>query len=352
MAYRFKNSSETLSKKRALGVAIELGAMRAIEFKAFAKHLEVERSFEKLFSEQISENGILRASKELFRELLKGGKCKSVSISIPESLIYTTLMRIPKSPEKDIKSLVELHLENHMKYVKNSFLTTCTTVLRTKDANYVRVLVFQKKLIDDLKASMKNAKGKILSFEGNLSSSARAVLTEKSLPTLIINLNKLGTEIGVYAFGEILQTNVFSEGFNYLIDTVIKNTGKKTNEINASLKKYGITNRLDKDIYRSLLLGLAPIIDGIKSAMIHFHAHLDEMNAPSTPIREIVIVGDSSYLSGLSEYISRETRTHTTIANPWATAHLEDGNIPFMPIREALKYTSAIGGGLKDLKSN
>ena len=354
MAFYFKNSKERLSRKRSLGISLGRDSIRAIEFLARKGYLEVTNSFEKYYSEEFSTTGILAESRQLFAELFRKVKTKTLNISIPESVVYTTFLRIPKSPEKDIKYLVEMHLENHLKYDKNFFIITYNTLFKTEDHYYIKVAVFEKKIIDTLKDEVKISGGKMLSFEGELSAIGRAVVPNlNSSIKLIVNINRFGTDVGVFGYGSVLETTVIKEGNNYVADFVSKKCECDTNTSIKFLQKFGVTSRNEKrEMHLAVLSGIAPILDAIKSTILHFHAEAGALGLPKKQIDEIYIVGDGANIPGLPEYLTREIRTKTMYANPWKNANLKDDVIPDMPVKEALKYTGAIGAGLADLRDN
>lgn len=352
MSYRFSHRLYTLPKKRALGVSLGTHTLRAIECTARANHLEFSRTYEKKYDETFLGEHIFRGIGTAFRELFRGGRHKDVVVSLPESFLYTTLLRIPQAPEKDIHTLIELHLENHIPYVKSSFQTIYEVISRAEDSILARVVVYPKTLIEELRRTIANAGGRMLSTEGELSSIARATIrTEDRTLKLLVNVTATATEIGVSAFGSIVHTKTIPEGGEHILELIGEKIRTTPRELKEMLATTGFSST-DAAMYQALLAAAAPIADGIESVLLHFHAHAREIGLPPMSCGEIILCGDSSYVAGLPEYLSRAIGITTAFANPWANAHLEDGVVPALMLRDALAYADTIGAALRDLKAD
>ena len=91
---------------------------------------------------------------------------------------------------------------------------------------------------------------------------------------------------------------------------------------------------------------LVTLKDQIRKYINYYQSH-----NKNGKIDEILLCGRGSNLNGLAEFLFYELKIPTKIANPWINILPKSlKEVPGLPYKESLGYTTALGLALKGLK--
>jgi Tfp pilus assembly PilM family ATPase len=323
--------------------------VRALGFSAFAHHLDVSFVYRKeVHTIDPTDTTKWHETELMFRELTATAKVKEVTLALPEEFFYTTIVRLPHAPEKDIRPLIELHLENHIPNVKAQFTTECTVLARHADSMIVRALVRRTALHAEYSRYLTAHKTIGVTLESSLSALARAVMhKDDARQVMLVNIGAHMTEIAIVAYGVTVFTTTVGYGGKEVISHIHEVTQISEHEIGQLLSSQGVSTRgPHKTFHKALLLALSPIVDATKSMLLHWGAHTKEVEL-HPECNTLFVAGTHAYIQGLPEFLSRALGVEGSWANVWQGAHLAQGAVPPLPLREALGFGVAIGAALK-----
>jgi hypothetical protein len=351
MSYRFKPDGALTTRARSLGVLFG-HSVRAIEFVAHKNSLSASQVFSKeLGVFDTSKEGIAREAQLAFQELVAKSSVKEISLSVPEEIFYTTLLRLPTAPDRDIYALAEMHLENHFSHIKTHYVLACKVLVRDTHGSIVRVVVRRSSALKEYSSYLKMNSKKHLFVEGSLTSLARATLgREERQPTLLISLGSVATEFGICIGNDVVATATIPYGGMQIKTQCIEGTSLTAKEVGKLLETQGFSMRSPhKAFQQSLVLAVAPIVDAAKSLLVHFGAHTHEMKMRIASCDRAYLAGTDAYIHSLPEFLSRALHLSCSFAPVWKHAHLDNDEVPPIPLKEALGHGSAIGAGLRFL---
>lgn len=350
MAYKFRPKGARISRTRAVGIAYGQ-EVQALGLSAFVHHLDVSFIYRKQIP-TIDPTDVTHwhETERMFRELITGANAKEVTLALPEEFFYTTILRLPLAPEKDIQSLVELHLENHIPNVRGQFTTECTILARHAESMIVRALVRRTALHAEYARYITAHKPTGVTLESSLTALARAVVhKDDTRQVMLLNIGTHMTEVAIVAYGVTVFTATVGYGGKEVISHIHEVTQISEHEIAQLLSSQGVSTRgPHKTFHKALLLALSPIVDAAKSMLLHWGAHTKEVEL-RPECNTLFVAGTHAYIQGLPEFLSRSLTIDASWADVWQGTHLAEGAVPPLPLREALGFGVAIGATLKYL---
>ncbi len=341
-------------KSRSLGIAVFDDSIRYIVFASRDGHLYPKYYGEEKLGPGIVVEGVIQ-NEAIFQKALKIVKDKvhesNAHISLPESAVYTTLVPLPPAPAKDVKKLIELHLENHLPTMSRDFTFKYKTLQSGKTGSVIHVSVFAKELLDQYTKNFRAAGFKILSLEAMHEAIGRTFEAHRSSPSFYIAIGEKNTICAISYKGVIVAADSIPFGEIYIEASLAEALRMEPGEARHFYKRQGLARSEENlAVYGALLKIYSPLVDSLNQIIVHFHAQAHEARLENEIISHIVLTGDGGAVPSVVEYLSSALSLPAEVKNVWGNSYPDHKVVPEITFNESLKYVVPIGLALKGME--
>ena len=285
------------------------------------------------------------AVKKLLRDT--GAKSRTVSISFPESLVFTRVIEVPALSQRELASAIKWEAEQYIPLPLDQVNVDFTVLRDSKETgtNKMDVLLVAapRALVEKYMAIMEAAEVTVSVAETEIIATSRALArtmgTLKS--AMIVSLGAQTTDLAIIRSGILVYTRSISAGGEALSRALAQGLGFEILQAEEFKRAYG----LEKDkLQGKILTAIAPIMDTIvgeiKRAMAFFgEKHKDEQ------IETVFLSGGTARLPGMVVYMAEHVGIEAQLANPWLGI-IKDPRFASVEA-EGASYAVAIGLALR-----
>jgi len=300
-----------------------------------------------------NEDALIKEIKKAL-EKIKGKKLniKNVIASLPEKKSFLEVIKMPKMDLEELKTAVFFEAENYIPLpIEKVYLDYQVVPSEDKDILKILIAAVPKTIVDSYFSCLRKAGLTIRALEIESQSIARALMGKEyaSKSVIIVDFGKSVTSLIICHGGFINFTSSVNISSGYLTKIVADSLGIESKEAESLKIKYGLNKSTDKDakkINDLIESSLVILKDQIRKYINYYQGH-----NKNGKIDEILLCGRGSNLSGLAEFLFYELKIPTKIANPWINILPKSlKEVPGLPYKESLGYTTALGLALKGLK--
>src|SRR3989338_365346 len=289
--------------------------------------------------------------KEALIKLKKDYNLDYVKVTIPEEQIYLFELNLPLVSLSEIKSSIELQLEEHIPISGSETVFDFSIISKNESGYKVQVAATSKSIVDGYMNLLESASLKPLSFKLGAQAIANSVIKKgDNITCMIVDFGNVHTCISIVSAGYTLFTSTIDFGGQDLTKIIAKGLNLSLQESEDKKKQFGLSkpegNESEKDPFPILLNALAVLRDEISKNYLYWHTHKDEKGFPRVEIEKIIMCGGNSNLRGLSEYLSSTMKVKIELANVWINVNSFDNYIPEINFNSSLGFASAVGMAL------
>lgn len=341
----------------AAGVDISDASIKWIVLNEEANGKEVRSWGHEKLPEGIVANGVVKDSASL-ANILAGIKSQmgveSAHAALPEESAYVFSMWIPEhSSREQALSMIEFELEDRVPIPPATAVYDFDRIARHDTGEEIGVTVFPRDFAESYLEVFSGAGIELLSLEVEAHSIARAVSSpDKEEPiTLIVDFGELRTGLSVLKRGIPIFTSTVGVGGG-TVDRLLEDRAALRGEEATKFKNE--EGLFAKDPAHAVAL---ESISGAASALAdevtrHFHywdTRRNEKGERVTPLEKVCLLGGSSNLKGLGDYIASRVQVEVVRPNVWRNVCSFDEYIPPIDRRASLQYATAIGLALRGI---
>lgn len=312
---------------------------------------------ESVLSPGIVEGGKVLDSSQLGKELQK--VCKKLSgreiiLALPEERAYAFSLTIPAMARRDIRTSIELQLENQIPVPAQGVLFDYDVIQERSDGGFgVVVSAISREDVEGYREACKGASLLPRAFEIEAHAIVRALLDCRTTETvLIVDMGKTRTGLIVSVNGNVAFTSTVQGVGGEDITTVVQKSLKVSRDIAEQYKiERGLSrSKENRDIFFALIPIVSVLKDEIMRRREYWNVHEGKsQDSTLEPINRIILTGGQATLPGFDEYLSENLGCPVDVVSPWLhITHFDDG-IPPLSLNESLGYTTAIGLALRGL---
>ncbi len=277
-----------------------------------------------------------------------------VNVSLPEQHAYLFKLRIPDMKQSEIRSSVELQLEDNVPISAHEAVFDYDIIKDSEKKGEqieIELSVLPKNIIDNYLNILKMAGLTPLSFEIEAQSIARAVVPENDLRTfMVIDFGKTRTGISIVSNSATRFTSTVDIGGAALTKAIEKTLKIKTDEAEIIKKEKGIVGREEnEELFLTMMSIVGVLRDEINKHSIYWHTHKDQYGRKRPKIEKVILCGGDANLSGLPEYLSTGLKMPVERANVMVNINSFDKYIPDINFSESLHYATVMGLALRRL---
>jgi type IV pilus assembly protein PilM len=268
---------------------------------------------------------------------------------LPEERVYFFETDIDKDvSEAELRSQLEFKLEENVPIPSRDSYFDYQLFQNEHSVSGMSavVAVAPKAIIDSYHEACRIAGIVPLSFEVELQAIARAVTVKGDKATrLIVDFGRSRTGIGIVHQGLLVYTSTVDIGGDSLSAALKRSVGEKTEDELTLIKiEQGLIPGTGGNSPAESLL---PLVSSVKDEIIQRLQYWNDKDSGSSrPIEQIILVGGSSNLRGLTAYFEETLGINTVLADVWQNVFTTKKGVPEIDKRHSYGYATAIGLGL------
>jgi type IV pilus assembly protein PilM len=295
--------------------AVELENARGnITLKKFGIYENPKISLEENTKDSIHEYA--SAIKHFFSDV--GFSTPNVVAALPESDVFTRVIKIPQMSEKDLKSSIAYEAEQYiplpLKDVTYDFQLMDNDPLEREKMN-VLLVAAKKDILNKYVSILRAAKLVPKGLEPETLAMGRTLGDTEQRPSasVIVNLGASSSEIIVTYKGFVRFTRSISIGGVALSRAVAQNLNMEY----AQAEEYKVTYGLDSSQASGKVFNaLKPVFDNIISEVSRSRVFYTTHN-PNVIINRVILSGGTALMPGLLFYMANNLDLEVELANPW-----------------------------------
>lgn len=317
------NNNYFYRDKPVFGLDIGLSSLKVMQITKNRKKDTVVGYGVTSFSPDVFTDGVLtdpealaKVAYDLFDKHIVGSITTGRAvIAIPASKTFTRSMSLPKLKPKDLSAAVQLEAEQYIPVPIDELYLDYNVVVQSEKEIEILAVAVPKKIVDSYLVLTKLLGIDVVSIETTISAAGRLfVQAEQSdVPTVLIDLGSLSTDITIYDKGLVVTGTVAGGGdsFTSLIADKLKVTQQEAHIIKT---KYGLgVSKKQSEITD----GLKPVLDQLVKEIRRMIRYYEERSNTEKKIGQIVTMGGGANMPGLSEHLTSTLRLPVRMCDPW-----------------------------------
>lgn len=286
---------------------------------------------------------------ELIKQLIKSARVstRNVVASLPGSAVFTAAIKIPSMSASELSKAIKWQAEQNIPLsldeVKLDWQVLKPPTQETSEMTVMLVaapIVKVNRLISVLEAADLG----VLAVETSPVAFTRSLINPPYVPTLILNIGSLYSELAISEGGAVFHTRSLTNGGEAFTRAVSQNLGLDMSQAEQFKFKFGMTEeKLEGQVLRSIKPVLDSIIDEVLRSLKFYQDQF------GTTVEKMILTGGSAYLPDISVYLSSGLNIEVTIGNPWFSVAYP-ASVESQLNNVACGYSTAVGLALRGLK--
>lgn len=275
-----------------------------------------------------------------------------VSVGLPESKVFNSIITVPKMSEKELKGAVSFEAEQYLPLPLKDLIYDYKVIGESVDGSKQEVLLVAspKATINKYSQIITKANLTLVGLEPETTALARSVVDDAPSPmaSLLVSLGAASTDLAIVYDGVVRFTRSIGTGGKALTRALCQDLGFEPSQAEEYKKTYGLDEtQLEGKIAKSLKPVFELILDEIKRALAYYQTH--ETRNPA--LKRLVLCGGTSSLPGALVYLAAALNLEAQLANPWLKVK-NKGNFSIKELEEiGPVFSVAVGLALKDFNN-
>ena len=284
------------------------------------------------------------------------GGIVSVHAALPEEAAYVFSMQVPHGTSREqTLRLIEFEFEGRVP-IPPSAAVYDFDVIGDDEENgnqEIGVTVFPRDLCESYASGFTQAGFSLLSLEVEASSIGRAVSTGRADEpvALVVDFGRARSGFAVLKHGVPIFTSTVEIGGDAVTRAVEKELGLSGRDVETFKNEQGLKAAASgKSPGSEAIIGTASALaDEILRHYNYWDTRRNEHGERVTPVGRVVLVGGSSNLCGLADYVAGRVQANVVLGDIWHRMFSFDDYIPPIDSHLSLEYATAAGLALRGL---
>lgn len=280
--------------------------------------------------------------KKIFSQI--GITAKDVNLSLPESLVFTRVIKFPLLSEEEVSAAVKWEAEQYIPIPVNEAVIEYTILERNETTSQTSVLLVAapKTIVEKYVKVIRLAGLTPVSAETELTALSRSLSPDKGV-SVLLDLGSSATDMAIVKDGHVVFTRsipVAGEAFTRAVSQGLNITPQQAEEYK---KTYGLeASQLEGKVKDALLPVFRMIVDEIKKA-IHFYQSDEKGDTPTS----VIITGGASVMPGIVPFLTESLGVETVVGDPFGKISLDPENAKSLAPYTSI-YGTAIGLAMRE----
>ncbi|HEY5588925.1 MAG TPA: pilus assembly protein PilM [Candidatus Paceibacterota bacterium] len=267
-----------------------------------------------------------------------------IRVSLPEEQMYLFTLSVPRINSENLRDIILLQIEEYVPLKAPDIVFEYDIIEKDNQNVLIEVVAIADSTIESY-LSVFNKAGLIpLSFEIEAQAIARAVIpSDDNSSIMIVDFGEERTGVSISKNGRIYLTTTLAIGGADLTNMLAKNFSLTFEEAEKMKYKYDI-NSVSKaeDIFPVILNGISVLRDELNKQYIYWETH-NSNNLKNEQIKQIILCGGDSNLTGLVDYLEASLKIKVKNANVWVNILNTENSVPEMTFEKSLSYATVLG---------
>ena len=339
----------------AAGVDVSDTSVKWISLEKKSEGLHVRTYGSVSISDGVVQQGAIRdaqAFSRILAEVAKKNHIRYAHVALPEEAAFVFRMQVPSNtPREQILNMVEFELEGRVPLPPASTVFDYD-LLPNQDTDghqEIGVVVFPRELAEGYASAFEKAGIMLLSLEIEARSIARAVTGSESETVLLVDYGLSRTGLAVVKEGVPIFTSTVDVGGEVITRQVMETCKVERVEAERIKNDEGLVVVAgDHNTAAASTPHVNSLSDAVSRAYRFWDTRRDEHGAAVSPLSRVILVGGSSNLRGIEDYVAGKVQAPVERGNVWQHICSFDTYLPPIDARSSLQYATAIGLALRN----
>ncbi len=324
---------------KAVGVIIDDRSLEIVELKKSGARTRLLNFSRKILPHGLVVNGVLQngpalrtiVTKALAEAKPQGIKTKKIVFALPENQSYFLATTLPPTESDNTDDVIKEIVSESFPLDSQDLVFDFNLIQKSKQDAEIFLRVGSQRVLSSWQSFWLELGLEIDIFDTEFFALARdLVLLDPKAPVCLIDIGAVKTNIFIWQNGLIYYSSVLGVGGNFFTKAIAEKF--KLTMVTAERKKMQLG--LSRQILPLLIKQLRAVVNETETAINYYQ------NSYGVAVKEVVLLGGSSRLKGLTEFF-RETLTL-----PVSLAKLKS-----LPDKFPLEYYGAIGAAWRGLNA-
>ena len=344
---------------RAAGIDISDASIKWLVLEPYQGSYRIETYGEEPLAEGIVENGIIQDVQRLGSALTEVKKqlrgIRYAHAALPEEAAYVFEMHVPEgAAREEVLHMIEFEFEGRVPITPSAAVFDFDVIQKHDgEGEDIGVAVFPRELAESYVAAFNAAGIGLLSLEIEARSIARTVSSGAADEpiTLLVDFGRARTGFAVLKRGIPIFTSTVEVGGDGITRALMEKLSLSSEDAVTFRNEQGLLAPAGaKSAGLEAVSGTAAALaDEITRHYHYWDTRRNERGERMTPVGRVILVGGSSNLNGLADYIAGRVQAPTEVADIWQRVCDFDDYIPPISRRMSLQYATAAGLALRSL---
>ncbi|MBW6441755.1 pilus assembly protein PilM [Patescibacteria group bacterium] len=283
-----------------------------------------------------------------------GFSTSDVILSIDETFIFMTVVKMPIMSDKELKSSIKYEAEQHIPFPLNQVNVSYQKLdenLSEKGKMSIQIVAARKNVVDKYIEIVKKAKLIPKAIEPETVALGRALGDSAEYPsgTMILEMG-FGSSIMVVCYGgHVRFTRSIPIGGDMMTKTIMQNLDLDHAQAEEYKKVYGLDEfQGEGKVAQAITPVMDNLVSEVRRAIIYFTNH-----NPSASIKRVIMSGGTALMPNLLSYMANKLDLEVLLANPLndieISPKLEKSKQSL--IEDVASYSSSIGLALRGVRN-
>ncbi len=298
--------------------------------------------------EHLSDDKEIAVLSDVIRKLHKEAKIVSreVVVSIPETQVYTRMIRFPLLTDSEVASAVKWEAEQYIPFPIEEAVIDYQIIDKNENATppqvYVLLIAAPKLLVDRYVKLIGMCKLDLVAIETELVAIARSICPIDQT-VMVADFGARSTNIAIVKNSSLMMSRSIPTAGDALTRAVAQGLGIEAQQAEEYKKTYGLSSsNLDGKIKSILYPVLRMVSDEIKKA-IHYY----QSEGEGEPPKSLILTGGSAGMPEVASIMTELLGIEVSIGNPFTKVQIDpqalkqiSGYAPFYAIAVGLSMRS------------
>lgn len=332
----------------AFGIDISSDDIRYVELLPYGKEMRLGRYGSVPLADGIVVKGKVEdpgALARVLQELAKKVRIGYANISLPEEQSFLTQIDIPRASRKDLRSAVELRLEEYVPIPPQDASFDYVLIDSDNEASHVIAGVLPGVVVEQYVDICKVAGivPKVMEFQSH--AMARAMFEKNARGAYMgIDIGRDITHIFIVLDREVHFSALLDIGGHNITQALEEKLQISNDEANALKIKFGLVGNSEHPEVRETIL---PVLSQLRESIMRYFTYWQHRHDGAFAIEKVLLTGGGANLIGIVEYLGQGVNASFAVANPWVNVCDFESYIPPITHKESQGYAAAIGLALR-----
>lgn len=283
---------------------------------------------------------------QILKKLLLDTKVtsKKAAISLPETSVFTRLLKFPLLNDEEIASAVKWESEELIPIPIGDAIVRHAILERQESLNppqvLTQIIAVHRQLVEKFASVCSEVGIEVIAVENELTAINRSVFaTTKKSSFVLVEVGSHSASIGISRQGKLYTTRSLNTGGDSLTRAVTLALGVSQVQAEQYKVAYGMDeSQLDGKIYQSLLPVVKLLAEEIRKTIQSYNLET-HLEAPDS----IIVSGGAAGMNGFTTTLSSLTNMSVTLSNPFSDPLVVDPKSAQSLASYAPLYSCAVG---------